>query len=538
MASPLALALCLGCWDSSEPASGPIKIPSQPIAGGEIVVACASDIPGLNEIATSSSQTSTELILRMFVKLLDELPDYQDHPPTFEPRLATSYEWSEDHRTLTFHLRRDAVWSDGVPITAEDVRWTWQVQTSDQTVWENASMKEHITDVEVVDDYTARYHFTHAYPGQLVQANEGAILPKHAWGRLPLEQWRTNLPWFTDNLVVSGPFTLDSWTPQEEIVLKRNERYFEPGIPYLDRVIFRITPDPTSQLTQLRTGVIDYIRQVPAEAARQIDASPKTRLLTYWPAQFNPIIWNTKNPLFSEPSTRRALALAIDRQTIVDTLWYGFAKPAKSPVISSVWAHHKEMAPLPYDPEGARKLLAENGWTDSDGDGILDRDGERFSFELLTNIGNRERNDAAVMIQDQLKKIGVQVSPRPVEWNALDDRMSSGNFGAIIMGLGLDTSLDMSSFFKTDPEGKELNFGYYSNARVDEIFSEISTVLDIEAARPLLFELQEILQREQPHTYLWESQRLVGARSTLQGATPSSVGTYDQMRYWWIFPQD
>ncbi|MCB1032240.1 MAG: hypothetical protein KDD47_00205 [Acidobacteria bacterium] len=535
--SLIFLSACAGCGDSSPPPEAPpIAIPSEPVPGGTLVVGYSSDVPGINEAATSSSQTTTELILRMFIRLLDEQPDYQDHPPSFEPRLATSYEWSEDHKVLTFHLRQDAVWSDGVPITAEDVRWTWQVQTSPEVAWESATMKEHITDVEVVDAHTVRYHFTHPYPGQLVQANEGAILPKHAWEKLPLAEWRRNLPWFLDHLVVSGPFTVESWKPQEEIVLKRNEQYYEKGVPYLERVVFRIVPDPSSQLTQLKSGAIDYLRQVPAEEARQIAEGPETKLLSFWPAQFTSVVWNVRNPLFAEAKVRRALAMGIDRQTIVDTLWYGYAKPAKSPVISSVWAHHKDLPPLPYDPEKARSLLAEVGWVDR-GKGVLEKDGERFSFELLSNIGNRERIDAGVMIQDQLKRIGVEVKARPLEWNTVDQRMTSGNFGAVIIGLGLETSLDMTAFFDSGEAETGLNFGRYSNPRVDRLLVEIRSAMDLEATRPLILELQEILQEDQPQTYLWESQRLIGVRRRVQGAQPSPIGTLDKMRYWWIYPQ-
>lgn len=535
----LALGACFGCPDGTHPVAGTeVAVPSEPVPGGVLVVAYTSDIPGINEVATSSSQTTTELILRMFVRLLDEQPDYQEHPPSFEPRLAQSYEWSDDHKILTFRLREDAVWSDGVPITAEDVRWTWQVQTSPEIGWESASMKEHISDVEVVDDHTVRYYFSHAYPGQLVQANEGAILPKHAWQKLPLSEWRQRQPWFVENLVVSGPFTLESWSPQEEIVLKRNESYYEKGVPYLEKVVFRVTPDPTSQLTQLKSGAVDYVRQVPAEAARQIAQGPDTKLLTYWPAQFTSVVWNTRNPLFNDAKVRRALAMAIDRQAIVDTIWYGFAKPAKSPVISSVWAHHKDLAALPYDPQQARRSLEELGWSDSDGDGILDREGKPFSFELLSNIGNQERINAGVMIQAQLRKIGVDVFSRPLEWNTLDVRMTNGRFGAIIVGLGLETSLDMSAFFQSNEAGTELNFGFYSNPRVDELLVDIRSSMDLEGARPLLLELQEILQEDQPQTYLWESQRLIGVRRRVQGAHPNPIGTFDRMRYWWIYPQD
>ena len=139
-----------------------------PQRGGSIVVAFTGDISGVNVLATPSSQPTTEIAQRLFLTLLEEQPDYQDDPPTFRPRLAETWEFSDEHKVLTFHLRHDVVWSDGVPLTAEDVRWTWQAQVSPEVHWDNSSLKSSVEDVEVVDPYTVRFRFSHAYPLQLL----------------------------------------------------------------------------------------------------------------------------------------------------------------------------------------------------------------------------------------------------------------------------------------------------------------------------------------------------------------------------------
>ena len=533
------LSLSTGCGSEPEkatPSQAPV-VPDTPISGGTLVLGYNSDIPGFNEVATTSSQPSTEILLRLFIRLMDEQPDFQEKPPTFEPRLAKSYEWSDDHKILTFHLRTDVFWSDGVPITAEDVRWTWEAQTSPEIAWDSVGMKEKIIRVEAPEPHTVEFHFTHSYPGQLVHANEGGILPKHAWSKLPFSEWRKNSQWFVDNLVVSGPFTLESWKPQEEIVLKRNARYYEKGLPLVDRVVFRIIPDMASQLAQLRSGVLDYVRQVPARSAKGLEEEATAKLVAFWPPQFGTVIWNLRNPLFKEASVRRALALGLDRQTIVDTIWHGQARPAESPIISTVWGHDPNLEPLPYDPTAAAALLAEQGWTDTDGDGVLDKQGQSFAFHILANAGNQERIDAAVMIQDQLRKIGVKAQPLTLEWNSLDEKMTGGRFDAVIMGLGLETTLDVSAYFGSESINSELNFGAYSNREVDELLAKIRSQLKLEDAKPHLYRLQRVLRDEQPQTLLWESKRLVGLSRRVQGANPNPIGTLDGLRYWWLYPQ-
>ena len=167
----------------------------------------------------------------MFLHLYEEQADFQQHPATFTPQLAKSYEWSPDHKVLTFHLRDDVVWTDGVPVTSADVRWTWQAQRDKDVAWELADSKHWIDDVEAVDPRTVRFHFSRVYAKQLLDANEGPVFPKHAWETLPFAKWRQSGDWFRQHLVVDGPFTIASWQPQQQIVLQRNDKLLREGAP-------------------------------------------------------------------------------------------------------------------------------------------------------------------------------------------------------------------------------------------------------------------------------------------------------------------
>ncbi|MEM9293284.1 MAG: ABC transporter substrate-binding protein [Acidobacteriota bacterium] len=542
LALVLALTAACGGTSSSSDGEGSSAAASgsqeagTPQRGGTLVVALSGDISGINELVANSSQITTEVINQMYLRLFEEQPDIQDAPPTFEPRLAKSKSWSEDHKVLTVTLRDDVQWSDGTPITAEDVRWTWQAQTHPAVSYDNVLMKSSIQDVEVVDPLTVRFHFSHVYPGQLVHANEGVILPRHVWGQLPFEEWRSNPQWFQDHLVVSGPFTLDRWEPQQRIVLTPNENYYEKDVPYLDRVVLEIVPDASSQLTRFLSSDIDFLRQLPSAMVEQVQEIPELEVQTFWPLQFTSVIWNCTNPLFDTAEERRAMALAMDLESLVGSVWHGFARPSPSPIVTGVWGHNQELELLPTDLEEARRLLRSQGWEDRNGDGILDLDGRPFRFDITINSGNQERMDAAVILQEQLARIGVDAQPRVLDWSTVEQRLVKSSFDAIIIGLGLETSLDVSAYFHSESIGNKLNYGRYSNPEVDRLLEQARTQGEMKDTKVYLDQLQVILQQDQPQTILWEPQRLVGVNRRIRDATPTSIATLDDLQYWWIGP--
>lgn len=531
----LIVAPLIGCGGSVD-APRPNDASQQPMAGGTLVIGASHDLRGINQLVGAHSSFSRSILDQMFLHLLEEQADYTEHPPTLLPQLADHYEWSDDHKTLTLYLRRDAVWSDGVPVSAEDVRWTWQAQTHEDVAWGYADMKEAIADIEVVDSHTVRVHFTETSTSQLTDLNEGAILPKHAWSKLPFREWRENADWFLRNLVVNGPFILKSWRPQEEIILHRNESYFRPGLPYLDRVVLRVIPEKSSQILQLLSGELDFVDHIPPVEAIRVEQAEDLQVIDYWHRQYDFICWNLANPLFADAQVRRALTMAIDRQSIIDTLLFGHAKLSTSPIISSVWAHNRQIEPWPYDPDDARSVLAGLGWRDSDSDGILDRDGRRFSFELSTNADSRLRVDAAVMIQEQLRKAGIEARVRQMEFNTLIDKNIAHEFDATIGAWGIDTSLDLSYAFHSDSIEDGYNFGMYSNSEVDRLIEEARTLSDLQRLAPIVREIQHHLHQDQPYTFLWEPRRLIGARNRLQHAQPNPLNSYFHLEEWWLSP--
>jgi peptide/nickel transport system substrate-binding protein len=530
--------LAIGCRQTPERAAGadPASA-SGPRRGGTVVTGWTAEPGGVNSLILPSTQINNEMLFRMFLHLIEEQPDFQVHPATFKPELAESYEWSPDRKIITFHLRGDVFWTDGVPVTAEDVRWTWQAQRDPDVAWELADAKRWITDVEVVDPRTVRFHFSRVYAKQLLDANEGPVFPKHAWEKLPFAQWRQNGDWFRQHLVVDGPFTLASWQPQQQIVLQRNDRYYEKGLPYLDRVVMRQIPDQSSGLTQLLSGELDFLPQIGFGDAPRVKASPRLELIAYWFNLYVAVTWNNERPPFKDPELRRALTLAIDRKTIVETLLQSYGKVADSPILTSVWAHDPALHPWPYDPAEARRILAAKGWQDTDGDGVLDKNGKPFAFELLTNTGNQARTDATVMIQDQLKKVGIRVTPRQVEFNTLATQTIAGKYDAAMMGYTIDTSLDLRSNFHSESIAEGSNYPRYRNPEMDRLLEVAEAQPDLLAERPYLNQIQQIAHRDQPLTFLWESQRLTGVNKRVRNVHPTPTFAFFNLKEWWVEPK-
>ena len=360
----LLLQAALGCRQPAHPAL-PTPTGGDPQRGGQVIVATTADVTTFNEYQSTGEQGEADAIDLLFPSLMTEQPDYQLHPPSFAPRLATSWEFSSDNQTLTFHLRPEARWSDGVPVTAEDVRFTFLAQKDPRVGSLGMEMKDFIRDVEVVDPHTVRFQFTRVYPYQLMDANDGHIVPAHVWGKVPFERWHTTD--FEKILVTAGPFRLAAHTPQQTIILERDPGYWGSPRPYLDRLVLRVVPDMASQLSQLFAGQVNVVQAVSPQEVERVLANRDLNLVEFPSRMWGMVGWNNRRPMFADRRVRRALALGINRKSLVDTVFRGHATPSVGPVLSSMWAYNRNLPQLPYAPDQAALLLAQAGWRDSQG---------------------------------------------------------------------------------------------------------------------------------------------------------------------------
>ncbi|MBZ0102315.1 MAG: hypothetical protein K8I65_09165 [Thermoanaerobaculia bacterium] len=526
VAGTVALAGAAMAFACAPPARGPDS------ARREVTIATTVDLAGVNELVSGGVRFTTEVLDLLQLHLLDEQPDWAAHPPTLAPRLAESWQLSPDQRSLTFRLRADARWSDGTPVTAEDVRFTFAAQTAETVAWSYAGSKAGIAGVDVLDPRTVRFRLRSSSPAPLVDVNDGRILPAHAWRPLPLAQWRTGESFFRRRAVASGPFRLAGWRSGLGFTLERNPRYFDPDPRGPERVRFRVVPDPASLLERLLAGEFDFFDGLSPRDAARVERSPRLRVVATAARQFDYIGWNGRRAPFDDAQVRRALTLAIDREELVRALWHGRARVGAGPIPAGAWARDPELAPWPYDPDGARQLLARRGFADGDGDGVLERDGVPLRFVLLTNSGNRLRADAAALICDQLRRVGVAATARAVEMQLLTELNLSGDYDATLAGWSIDTTFDLRPWFHSAEIADGWNFVAYANPQLDRLLAGARATAELPQARQLLIEAQRILHAEQPYTFLWEPQRLSAVAADLEGVEITPLAALGSLHHW------
>jgi peptide/nickel transport system substrate-binding protein len=233
---------------------------------------------------------------------------------------------------------------------------------------------------------------------------------------------------------------------------------------------------------------------------------------------------------------RQALSHAIDKQQIIKGVLLGLGVPAEGPYKPGLWFHNPDVRPYAFDPAKARALLAEAGWTDHDGDGLLDKDGRPFRFELITNQGNDQRAKAATIIQARLAEIGIGVSIRIIEWAAfLNQFIDPGNFDATILGWTTGFEPDLYDIFHSSKTGpKQLNFVAYKNPEVDDLLERGRRTFDQEERKKIYFRLQDILAEDQPYTFLYFPQALQLIDARFFGIEPSPIGLDYNFERWYV----
>jgi len=492
------------------------RLAAGPKKGGTLVVGAISDIDSWNEYL-SRQASSVDLLRRVYLRLARPLGDTRDHPPTFEPQLAESWASSDDGKTLTFRLR-DCTWSDGKPITAQDVVFTWKAQVAPDVAWVAASSKERITAVEQgADARTVVFRFDRAYPDQMGDAVDGGILPEHVFGAVPFADWRTQ-DWSFAH-VGSGPFLPERHEPGQEIALERNPRYFVKDAPLVDRVVVRIVPDASNLVTQLLAGGIDFLDGVPPREAARVGAAAGTKLLPYDEPKYDYLGWNGSKAPFSDPKVRAALTLAIDRKALVDDLLFGYGRVSQGPILSFWWGADREQASWPYDLEEAKRRLFDLGFRPGK-DGTLARNGKPLAFEITTNAGNRLRESMLVKIQEQLARAGVRVAPVPLEMKTFMERNMSGKYDAYLGGWRFTGKIDLRSIFRSDqvPAKGGNNVVFFKSPEVDRLIDALDTASTWNAMVPTLRDVQRRIHDEAPYTFLYETQRIAAAGRRLHGA--------------------
>lgn len=496
-------------------------------ASGTLVIGVVSDAASMNPLLTRS-RFDSEIAQLLYLSLMDEQPDLI----SFKPELARSWEALDGGKRILFHLRTDVFWSDGARTRARDVKFTFDKQMDAAIGWAGAAVKDRIKEVQVVDDSTVQFLFAEPYMYQLMDINDGVILPEHILGKLSPEEWKT-AP-FNSNPVSNGPYKLKSWVPNQFISFTKNKRFYDSSRPHIPNLIFKVVPDQTQLSIQLKTGEVHLVDGLaPSEAAKVAKESDKIVAEHFPYGQLVQLSYNMNNPLFADQRVRKALTLAIDRQALVNHLLFGFGQVCTSPIHPMLWAFDAKLKPTPFSPEEAKTLLQQAGWQDSNGDGIMDKDKKEFSFELLTNIGSQTREDAQIMIQEMLRKVGVKAIPQRLEWSVYVEKLTARQYDAVLSGLMSATKVDPLPVWHSTMVGPDgFNLSCYQNPAVDDLIDRARLIADPQQAMPLWAEFQARIIDDAPAVFLWVPDRVVGIDKRLKGFRFSPVSTFFNISEW------
>jgi peptide/nickel transport system substrate-binding protein len=431
------------------------------------------------------------------------------------PRLAEEWLVAPDSRTITFTLRADAQWHDGQPVVADDVVFSIEA-ARDQTLGSlYGPQLEHVAEVEAADVRTVVVSLDTSHCPSLATLGELPVLPQHVFGGS-----ESNIAPLARAPLGSGPFVFMDWTPEGKIHLARNDDYWG-GAPYLDALSYRPFETSDELRRALKSGQIDVALMPPGYRADTTDTSPTFSTYRYPAPEFLFVAFNNDHPVLGDSRVRQALGMAVDREHLLDQALSGAGEPIAGSLPAAHWAADPDLGLPPYDPDGARQLLAEAGWSDSDGDGWLDRDGERLRLPVRTNGGNRLREDVATLMAGYYRAIGVDAAVELVLWGAVVDDLFTHDFDTMVFSWPLRAEPDQSRWWlSTENEiGSGYNFVSFADETVDRMLEE---ALALPGCGPggraeIYQKIQEVLAQERPYDFLVIPYATLLARPDLHG---------------------
>ncbi len=446
--------------------------------------------------------------------------------------LAESWTLEDGGKKLIFHLKKNVKWQDGAPFSTADVVFTFEKLRDPALPSPYGGLFEKVKNVTAKDDMTLEVIYSEPFSPGLGSWGMG-ILPKHL-----LEKENLAATSFSRKPIGTGPYKLEAWKTGQYLVLAANDHYFE-GRPYIDKVVYRIIPDAATSFLELQTENLDGSNLTALQYARQMDTRFfKEKYKKYeWPGStYTYLGYNLESPLFSDKNVRKAIGLAIPKKEIVKAALLGRGQVATGPYLPDSWAHNKDVLPTSYDPEASKKVLAEAGWVDTDADGILDKNGKKFSFSLLTNQGNDVRKLVCEIVQSRLRSVGIEAHIQMVESSVfLKEFIHKKRFEMVILAwsTGLDPDLyDVFHSSKTAPG--QFNYVSYKNPEVDRLLEEGRRVFGEEKRAPIYKKIHQIIADDEPYTFLYVPHSLMALHTRFRGVEMTPLGLGLNFIKWFV----
>jgi peptide/nickel transport system substrate-binding protein len=528
----LGLVIVLAACSGPDRDEGPVDVrhgQDVPAYGDILVEGSIGDASNLIPLLATdnASHSISGLIFNGLVKYDRDLNVVGD--------LAESWEISKDGLVITFHLRKGVRWHDGQPLTAEDVLFTYRLTIDPKTPTAYAGDFLKVKKAEVLDPHTFRVTYDKPFAPALMSWGS-AVMPKHLMEGKDV----TKSP-LARHPIGTGPYRFKEWKTGQKIVLVSNPDYFE-GRPYIDGRVMRIIPDMATMFLELRARGIDQMGLTPLQYTRQTENRyfrNHFRKYRYLSFSYTYLGFNLQNPMFADRRVRQALSYAINKEELIDGILLGLGKEATGPFKPGTWQFNADVKRYPFDPKKTLELLAEAGWRDTDGDGILDRKGQRFEFELLVNQGNEVRAKTAEIVQRRLAEVGITVKIRVIEWAAfIKEFINKRRFDAVILGWTIPMDPDLYDVWHSSKTGpSELNFISYKNEEVDALLERGRSTFDRAERKRCYDRIQEILAEDQPYIFLYVPDALPIFNARVRGIDPAPIGI-GHNTIWWYVPKE
>ncbi len=431
----------------------------------------------------------------------------QDEEMNVHPGLAESYELLDDGMTLSLKLREGVTFHNGNAFTAEDVEFTLvrALESPDTTHIVEAIDPAKIT---IVDDYNITIGMSYAFAPII------SHLAHTATSIVDKETVEAAGDSYGSEPVGTGPYVLTEWNVGDSIVLEANEDYWGEAAK-TPNVIIRNIPEAETAMLELESGGVDIVYDIAASNISRFEGSEDTMLVRSPNFSTTYIGFNAAKEPFDNPLVRQAINHAIDMSSIVENVYYGAGAQATGPIGQMVWAYNDELTGYEYDVEKAKELLAEAGYEDG------------FTTTIMTNEGNQQRADIAIIVQSALSEIGITVEIETLEWTRYLEATENGEHDMFILGwvtVTGDPDYGLYPLFHSSTFGAGGNRTFWSTTEVDALLDEARTSNDMTVREENYKEVQQIVAEEAPWIFTWEGEDLTGVRSNIEGFVNNPAG--------------
>ena len=502
--------------------------------GGEYRDVSASDAVSFHPALTTDTASSSYQgmvysgsLLRLDEQTLDYIPN-----------MAECYTISDDGLTFAFNLREGMLWSDGEPITAHDFTWTYDMMIDPANEFPYLSQLEFITSYEALDDYTLQIQIDEVYAPALGQMS-GLItpLPKHVWEDLDWSDPESN-PEISSPSIVSGPYKLKEWKRDQFAIFEANENYWYHGRPNFDGYVIEIVPDQDVAYQKLKSGESDTGTILPEnlDEAKGLD---NINVTEWWPAaaRWEYLGLNMREGFPTHDiNVRHGLNYALDKELLTDEVMLGQAKRLCGPFPETSWVYNPDIPCYEYDVDKALESFAAAGYT-FDGEKMVDENGEQLTLKLLYGPNtSKTRELIAVVVQDYLGDIGIEVDIQALEWASYLDAIHSEDPDWDLNIGGWRATIEPHIMYTIWAEDSipQLNAGAYINDEVQDLFTEGGKTYDAEVRKEMYGEAQRIIAEDAPYVFLYYSKGWSGQNERIKGIEPTALGIGWNMEDWYI----